>query len=80
MYILYLLRCSDGSLYTGIAKDLGQRLAAHRNGSGSKYVRARLPCSVVYTESCADRSAALRREYEVKKLSKAEKEFLIDKQ
>lgn len=77
MYTLYILRCADNSLYTGIAKDLEKRLETHRAGTGSKYVRTRLPFSVVYTEACKDRSSATKREIEIKKLSKSEKEKLI---
>jgi len=77
MYTLYILRCKDNSLYTGIAKDLEKRLEMHRAGTGSKYVRAKSPFAVVYTEECKDRSSATKREIEIKKLSKFEKEKLI---
>lgn len=77
MYTLYILRCNDGSLYTGIAKDLDKRLAMHTHGSGSTYVRSRLPITVVYTEQCENRSLATKRELEIKKLTKKEKELLI---
>lgn len=77
MYTLYLIRCSDDSLYTGIAKDLEKRLAVHKNGKGSVYVRARLPFSLVYTEKHKDRSRATKREMEIKKMTRQEKEKLI---
>lgn len=77
MYTLYIIRCSDNSLYTGIAKDLEKRLAAHRNGKGSVYVRARLPFSLVYTEKHRDRSHATKREMEIKKMTRQEKEKII---
>ena len=77
MYTLYMLRCADNTLYTGIAKDLPHRLAAHRAGTGAKYVRGRLPINIVYTEECKDKSSALKREIQVKKMSKKEKEQLI---
>lgn len=77
MYTLYILRCSDDSLYTGIAKDLQKRLAMHRLGKGAKYVRGRLPFTVVYTEELPNRSAALKREIAVKKLSRQQKNELI---
>ncbi|OIO18782.1 MAG: endonuclease [Candidatus Magasanikbacteria bacterium CG1_02_41_34] len=77
MYTLYILRCADNSLYTGIAKDLEKRLEMHRTGTGSKYVRAKSPFVVVYTEECNDRSSASKREIEIKKMSKQEKEKLI---
>lgn len=77
MYTLYILRCADGSLYTGIAKDLDERIATHQSGNGSKYVRTRLPVEVVYTETHPNRSAASKREYDIKQLSKSAKEALI---
>ncbi len=77
MYTLYIIRCADNSLYTGIAKDLDKRLTVHRNGKGSVYVRARLPFSLVYTEKHSDRSRATKREMEIKKMSKQKKETLI---
>ncbi len=77
MYTLYILKCADGSLYTGIAKDLEKRIKTHRSGKGSKYVRGRLPFTVVYTEMCTDRSSALKREIEIKRMSREEKKKLI---
>ena len=74
---LYVLRCGDGSLYTGWTNDLEQRLAAHQSGKGAKYTRGRLPIEMVYFEEMPDKSAALKRENELKKLKKAEKELLI---
>ena len=70
---LYILRCGDGSLYTGVAVDVEARLAAHRSGRGAKYTRGRGPLEVVYTEVCGTHSQALKRELEVKALSRAEK-------
>ena len=77
MWHLYILRLSDDSLYTGITKDLERRLEEHRSGDGSKYVRSRLPCEVVYTEEHEDRSSALEREAEIKDWNKARKERLV---
>ena len=74
---LYILRCGDGSLYTGIARDAEKRLAAHRSGKGAKYTRGRGPLTLVYRELCTDHSEALRREYAVKRLTRTEKEQLI---
>lgn len=74
---LYVLRCADGSLYTGIATDVERRLAAHNSGRGAKYTRSHGPCEVVYREPCMDKSAALRRELEVKGLSRAQKLRLV---
>ncbi len=77
MYTLYIIRCADDSLYTGIAKDLEKRLVVHKSGKGSVYVRARLPFSLVYTEKHKDRSRATKREMEIKKMTRANKEKLI---
>ena len=74
---VYVLRCGDGSLYTGWTNDLKQRLAAHQSGKGAKYTKGRLPIEMVYFEEMSDKSAALKRENELKKLKKAEKELLI---
>lgn len=74
---VYVLRCGDGSLYTGWTNDLTRRLAAHQSGKGAKYTRGRLPIEMVYFEEMPDKSAALKRENELKKLKKAEKELLI---
>ena len=76
-WVCYLLRCADGTLYCGITNDLDKRLAAHNAGTASKYTRARLPAELVYAEPCADRSAALRREAEIKSLTRADKLELI---
>ena len=76
-YTLYILRCGDGTLYTGITSDLPRRLAAHRAGKGAKYTRGRGPLSLVYTEGCPDKSAALRRELQIKHLHREKKEALI---
>lgn len=76
-WYLYILRCGDGTLYTGITTDVEKRLAAHRTGRGAKYTRGRLPLELVYREICPDHSAALKRELEVKKLTRQQKEALI---
>ena len=60
-YYLYILRCGDNTLYTGIAADVDKRLAVHQSGKGAKYTRGRGPLTVVYREKCDDKSAALRR-------------------
>ncbi len=77
-YFLYILRCGDGSLYTGIAADVEKRLAVHQSGKGAKYTRGRGPLTVVYREECADKSAALKRERAVKALPRAKKLALIE--
>jgi putative endonuclease len=70
---VYILECADGSLYTGIARDLEARITAHNSGSGAKYTRGRGPVKLVYHESAADRSTALQREALLKRLSRSEK-------
>lgn len=74
---LYILRCGDGSLYTGIAVNAWKRLKVHRSGKGAKYTRGRTPLDLVYLEDCPNHSFALRRELEIKSLSHGEKEILI---
>lgn len=76
-YWVYILQCADGSLYTGMAADVDRRAATHNRGKGAKYTRSRLPVTVVYRENCRDKSAALRREYALKQLTRAEKLHLI---
>lgn len=73
---LYILRCGDGSLYTGITTDIPRRLQAHRQGKGAKYTRGRGPLELVYREHCGSHSAALKRERELKALTHREKEAL----
>lgn len=75
-WTVYILRCGDNTLYTGITNDLPRRLAAHRSGKGAKYTRGRGPLTLLYTEEQPDRSAASRREAAIKTLSRAEKEAL----
>ncbi len=70
---VYLLRCGDGTLYAGATNDLARRLARHASGKGARYTRARLPVELVYEEPAKDRSAALRREASLKRLSRAAK-------
>jgi len=76
-WYLYILRCRDGSLYTGITTDVEKRFHAHCEGKGAKYTRGRGPLELVYREECADHSAALKRECAVKALTRQEKEALI---
>ena len=74
---VYILQCGDGSLYTGITNDLGARLIQHQKGKGAKYTRSHLPVKLAYQEICADRSVALIREAEIKKLPRATKIRLL---
>ena len=76
---VYMLRCGDGSLYTGITTDVERRIAEHRSGKGAKYTRGRAPLELVYREECGDHSAALKREAEIKKMSREEKLKLTEK-
>lgn len=79
---MYVLRCADNSLYTGITKDIARRIDEHNgvdgSGAGAKYTRARQPVSIVYQETAESRSLAAKREAAIKKLSKQQKELLID--
>ena len=75
-WIVYMLRCSDGSLYTGITTNLKRRVDEHNSGEGAKYTRSRTPVSLVYVELGHDQSSALSREAEIKSLSKEKKESL----
>ena len=74
---VYVLRCGDGSLYTGITNDLERRLAAHRAGTASRYTRSRRPVRLVYRERRRSRSAALKREAAIKRLPRAAKLRII---
>jgi predicted GIY-YIG superfamily endonuclease len=76
-WLVYLLRCSDGSLYTGITNDLPKRLKAHAAGKASRYTRSRLPVTLVYSEPHRSKSAALKREAAIKKLSRPQKDRLM---
>lgn len=75
---VYILRCVDGSLYTGSAKDLEARLRVHRSGRGARYTRARLPVELVWSREVETWSDALREEYRIKRLSRSEKLRMID--
>lgn len=77
-WYVYMLRCGDGSLYTGCTDDVERRLAVHNSGKGAKYTRSRLPVTLVYRESVADKSAALRREAAIKALPRAKKLALLE--
>lgn len=76
-WVLYILLCGDGKLYTGITNDLDRRFDMHASGKGARFTRSRLPVKLVYCEECRGRSAALKREAAVKKLPRAKKEELI---
>jgi putative endonuclease len=77
-WLVYMLECSDNSIYTGITNNLEERLKTHQSGNGAKYLRGRLPIKLVYKENLINRSEATKREIYIKKMSKKEKKFLID--
>jgi putative endonuclease len=74
---VYMLRCADGTLYTGYARDPVQRAAVHNAGRGAKYTASRRPVMLVYSETCDSLSAALKREHELKRWPRAAKEALL---
>jgi len=76
-YFVYIISCADGTLYTGITNDLENRMAMHNSGKGAKYTAGRTPVLLVYKEPCEDKSTALRREQEIKKMTKKRKLQLI---
>ena len=76
-WIIYILKCKDQSLYTGITNNLDKRIEQHISGNGSKYLRGRLPFKLVYKEDAINRSDATKRELEIKKLNKRTKQLLI---
>lgn len=78
-YFIYMLRCGDGTLYTGSTDNVERRLAVHQSGKGAKYTRSRHPLALVYREELEDKSAALKREAAIKKLTRSQKLDLITK-
>ena len=76
-WFVYIVRCADDTLYTGIAVDVERRIEQHNTGTGAKYTRSRRPVCAVYVEEAPDRSAASRREWEIKQLTRTQKERLI---
>jgi putative endonuclease len=79
-WFVYILRCADRTLYTGVTNDTDRRVADHNAGRGARYTRARLPVRLVYVEEVEDRGAALRRESEIKRMRAADKRGLIAKE
>jgi putative endonuclease len=77
-WTVYILRCSDSSLYTGCTDNVEARLKAHNSGKGAKYTASRRPVALVYQEPAENRSAALKREIQIKRWSKAKKEALLE--
>jgi putative endonuclease len=77
MWFVYVVRCTDRTLYTGVTTDAQRRVAEHNRGRGARYTRSRGPVRLVYLEEAADRGAALRREHEIKQMPAAAKRRLI---
>lgn len=77
-WCVYLLRCADGSQYCGMTNNLHRRFQMHCAGKGAKYTRGRGPLQIVYVQSCADKSAALRQELTIKAMTKSEKEAMAE--
>lgn len=78
-YLVYIVECADGTYYTGYTNNLQKRLWEHNSGKGARYTSGRYPVSLKYNETCDSRGEALRREWEIKKLGRKEKEELIKK-
>ena len=76
-FYVYMVMCADDTLYTGIATNIERRIRVHNDGKGAKYTRSRLPVNLVYSELFDTKSEALKREYEIKKWSRTEKDALI---
>jgi putative endonuclease len=76
-WFIYIIKCSDNTLYTGITTDLKKRIATHNNGTGAKYTKHRTPVTLIYSEPSLDRSSASKREAQIKSLSRQEKLELI---
>ena len=76
-HYVYILRCGDDTLYTGYSTDVERRVCEHREGEGAKYTRGRGPLELVHVESFTTRSAAMRREYEIKQFSRTRKDRLV---
>lgn len=77
-HFVYVLECSDGSFYTGYTTDVERRIEEHNAGAGAKYTRGRTPVEVLHTERFGSRSAAMKREHEIKGFSRARKERLVE--
>ena len=78
-HFVYIIRAADGTYYTGMTKDVTNRLALHESGKGAKYLRGRAPLAMVYCEKCADIKTAMIREIQIKKFTKRRKEALVMK-
>lgn len=77
LYYVYMLRCADGTIYTGMTNDVSHRMAVHNAGKGAKYTRSRLPVSLLFSQACCSRSDALIKEAAIKKMTRKQKEDLV---
>ena len=77
-FYIYIAKCNDDTYYTGYCKNLKERENTHNEGKGARYTRGRTPVKIVYSEKFESKSEAMKREYEIKKLSREEKEKLVD--
>lgn len=78
-WYVYIVKCADGTLYTGITNDLKKRITAHNEGKGAKYTRGRGPVEILYKKRCKDKSAAAKKEAKIKQLNKKEKLEIINR-
>lgn len=76
-FFVYLAQCADNTFYTGYTSNIEKREAVHNKGEGAKYTRARLPIKIIYSEEFSTKSEAMKREYEIKQLTREQKEKLI---
>lgn len=77
IWYVYLVECADGSFYTGISNNVEKRIVKHNSSQGAKYTKTRLPVKLIYKEKCGSKSDASKREYELKQLTRSQKEKLI---
>lgn len=77
MWYVYIVECNDGTYYTGVTNNLENRIKTHNKGKGAKYTKARLPVELIWFDVCEDKSNALKREIEIKKLTRKKKEELV---
>ena len=77
MFYVYIIRCADGSFYCGYTTDVEKRFEKHKSGKGAKYTRSHLPLEIVYVEEFENKSDALKREHEIKSMTRSQKEKLL---
>jgi putative endonuclease len=79
-FYVYIVECIDKTFYTGYSNDVGSRVSKHNSGKGAKYTKTRLPVKLIYFELCGSKSDALKREYQIKQLTRKQKEQLINRE